>query len=218
MTQVRRRLRGALRSSGNARLSALHRGIYGSGPRGVKPSGFTACELLASARSGGGRVSETSRERGYEPRARDAASRPAHAMPRDEHPRRTECRDRAIEREPVKPSASRIVDMLWAAKRVRRIARIRNAGMTAPTVERALCTKLFGRVDNGKRGMMEYQSSFRSPPAHEFCLSGAGLRNVCVSQSQLTKERNTISDGIEIYITFAAPPIPTKRSDTVLPR
>jgi hypothetical protein len=81
VTQARRRLRDALRPiTPDARLSALHHGILGIRSRAGCPLdasvvGVTVCDLLASARSGGGRVSGASRVRGYEPRAQDTASR-----------------------------------------------------------------------------------------------------------------------------------------------
>ena len=46
--------------------------------------------LMASAPSGGGRVPGASRGLLASANARDAASRPALTMPREEHPRRTE--------------------------------------------------------------------------------------------------------------------------------
>ena len=66
--------------------------------------GFTVCELhsasktrvnalIASARSGGGRVPGASRGLLASANARDAASCPALAMPREEHPRRTGRKD-----------------------------------------------------------------------------------------------------------------------------
>ena len=63
---------------GDARLSALHcGGLLASGPaRDESKRAFTVCEFLASARSGGGRVSGASRVRGYEP-----ARRTPHPVP-----------------------------------------------------------------------------------------------------------------------------------------
>ncbi len=64
----------------DARLPALHRGdLWAPVPRGMKQEGFTVCELLASARSGGGRGSGASREL----RARQRAGRRIPPCPYD---------------------------------------------------------------------------------------------------------------------------------------
>jgi hypothetical protein len=76
---ARRRSRGALRPmTRDVRLSALHRGILGSGPARdeaseASPSASSSRPLVVAE----GSVSGASREHGYEPRARDAASRSA---------------------------------------------------------------------------------------------------------------------------------------------
>jgi len=46
---------------GRSPLGAPPRDLWHPGPRGMKQEGFTVCELLASAHSGGGRVSGASR-------------------------------------------------------------------------------------------------------------------------------------------------------------
>jgi len=102
VTYARRRQCGRLTShdAGRSPLGAPPRDLWRPGPRGMKQSGFTVCELhsasktrvnalIASARSGGGRVPGASRGLLASANARDAASRSAHAMPREEHPRRT---------------------------------------------------------------------------------------------------------------------------------
>ena len=93
VTYARRRQRAPCVASATLASRRSTAAIVGPGPRGMKQEGFTVCELLASARSGGGRVPGASRGLLASANARDAASCPALAMPREEHPRRTGWQD-----------------------------------------------------------------------------------------------------------------------------
>jgi hypothetical protein len=105
----------------DVRLSALHRGIYGVRPR-------AGIEFLRPRRSASSSRPLVVAEGGFpkppgcclQGNARDTASRPAHAMPRDEHPRRTGRPNGVTDNASVKLRAPQTVDMLFTATRVTR--------------------------------------------------------------------------------------------------
>ena len=78
----------------------------------------------------------------------DAASHPAHAMPRDEHPGRTGRSDGAREIDGVKPNVRSTVDSLMIAMGVVGLTRVQSATAVALSVTAVAMHKILRGVDS----------------------------------------------------------------------